>query len=105
MGLCPSQTLAEFAVRTTRQISVTLPEDMAARVKAKVASGEYASESEVIRDGSRALQARDHAVDDWLRRDVMTIYDAMKADPTRARSINQVRAALEAVDKCVEKPA
>jgi Arc/MetJ-type ribon-helix-helix transcriptional regulator len=32
---------------------VTLPSEMAARVKAKVASGEYASESEVIREGPR----------------------------------------------------
>lgn len=105
MGLYPTQTIAEFAVRTTQQMSVTLPKDMAARVKAKVASGEYASESEVIRDGLRALQARDHAVDDWLRRDVVPIYDAMKTDPTRARSIDQVRAALTAVDKWAEKPA
>ncbi|MFT3964402.1 MAG: type II toxin-antitoxin system RelE/ParE family toxin [Sphingobium sp.] len=37
---------------------MTLPKDMAAQVRAKVASGEYASESEVIRDGLRALQAR-----------------------------------------------
>ena len=33
-------------MRSTTPISVTLPHDMAARVKAKVASGEYATESE-----------------------------------------------------------
>ena len=33
------------------------------RVRAKVAAGEYATESEVIRDGLRALLARDKAVE------------------------------------------
>ncbi len=92
-------------MRTTQQMSVTLPKEMAARVKARVASGEYASESEVVRDGLRALQARDLAVVDWLRRDVVPIYDAMKADPTRGRSIDQVRATLAIVDERAEKPA
>ncbi len=49
-------------MRSTQQFSVTLPNDMAAEVRAKVASGDYASESEVIRDGLRALRARDRAV-------------------------------------------
>ena len=54
-------------MRTTRQLSITLPDELADAVKEKVASGEYATESEVIRDGLRALMARDRAVDDWLR--------------------------------------
>jgi len=42
-------------MRTTRQMSVIVPHDMADMVRAKVTSGEYACESEVIRDGLRAL--------------------------------------------------
>ncbi|SCC93918.1 conserved hypothetical protein [Thiomonas sp. X19] len=38
-------------MRTTQQFSITLPNDMANAVKAKVIAGEYATESEVIRDG------------------------------------------------------
>ncbi|MEO6215614.1 MAG: type II toxin-antitoxin system ParD family antitoxin [Sphingomonas sp.] len=83
-------------MRTTRQLSVTLPNDMADRVKAKVASGEYASESEVIRDGLRALQERDRAVEQWLRQDVASAYDAIKADPSRGRSLAEIRASLAA---------
>ena len=49
-------------MRTTQQMSITLPNDMANVVKSKVQAGEYASESEVIRDGLRALIARDRAV-------------------------------------------
>ncbi len=59
---------------------------MAKEVAAKVASGEYASESEVIRHGLRSLQARDKAVEQWLNGEVGDIYDRMKADPARARS-------------------
>jgi putative addiction module CopG family antidote len=54
---------------------------MAAMVKAKVASGEYATESEVIRDGLRTLLARDAAVESWLRDEVAKSYDEYAADP------------------------
>ena len=58
-------------MRSTQQFSVTLPTEMAQMVKVKVLSGDYASESEVIRDGLRALQARDRAVENWLRQEVV----------------------------------
>jgi len=35
-------------MQTTQQFSITLPNDMADVMKAKVQAGEYASESEVI---------------------------------------------------------
>jgi putative addiction module CopG family antidote len=83
-------------MRTTQQLSITLPNDMAELVKAKVQTGEYASESEVIRDGLRALLARERAVDGWLRDQVGPAYDALKADPSRAVTAEQVRARLAA---------
>ena len=83
-------------MRSTQQLSITLPNEMAALVKAKVATGEYASESEVIRDGLRALLARDRAVDSWLHEQVAPAYDALKANLGRAVSIDQVRATLAA---------
>jgi putative addiction module CopG family antidote len=67
-------------MRSTHPISVTLPHDMAAMVKAKVASGEYATESEVIRDGLRIPQARDAAVERWLRDEVVKSYDEYAGD-------------------------
>lgn len=81
-------------MRTTRQFSITLPKEMADVVKAKIATGEYATESEVIRDGLRVLMARDRAVEDWLRAQVGPACDALMADPTRARNVAQVRARL-----------
>ncbi|MBR4736084.1 MAG: type II toxin-antitoxin system ParD family antitoxin [Rhodocyclaceae bacterium] len=83
-------------MRTTQQLSVTLPNSMADMVKAKVQAGEYASESEVIRDGLRVLLARDRAMESWLHHQVAPAWDALKADPSRARTIEQVRARLAA---------
>lgn len=86
-------------MRTTKQLSITLPTEMADVVKAKVATGEYATESEVIRDGLRVLIARDKAVENWLLEQVVPAYDALKADPSRAVSVEQVRARLAAEHK------
>ena len=90
-------------MRTTQQFSITLPLEMAEAVKAKVAAGEYVSESEVIRDGLRVLLARDRLIETWLREQVVPAFDAMKADPSRAVSIDAVRARLSAEHKAARK--
>lgn len=81
-------------MRSTQQFSVTLPNEMAAEVRARVASGEYASESEVIREGLRALQERNRAVEHWLRNEVVPAFRSLKADPSRGRSLENTRTAL-----------
>ena len=86
-------------MRTTQQLSITLPNEMADIVKSKVAAGEYATESEVIRDGLRALMARDRAVENWLLQQAGPAYDALKADPARAVTPDRVRARLAAEHK------
>ena len=86
-------------MRTTQQFSITLPTEMAGLVKSKVASGDYATESEVIRDGLRVLMARDRAMEHWLQGQVGPAHDALKADPSRAVPIAQVRRRLAAVHR------
>ena len=81
-------------MRTTQQLSITLPTEMAGLVKSKVACGDYATESEVIRDGLRALMARDRAVEQWLLNQVAPAVDALKADPSSAVTADQVRSRL-----------
>jgi antitoxin ParD1/3/4 len=83
-------------MRTTQSLSITLPIEMAEMVKAKVASGEYASESEVIRDGLRTLIARDAAIEKWLVEEVAPTYDEMKAHPERLLSLEEVDRRLDA---------
>ena len=70
--------------------TVSLPKEHAAFIDQMVASGAYASGSEVVRAGLRALQERDAAVERWLREEVALVYDAMQADPGRARSLDDV---------------
>ena len=86
-------------MRTTQQFSITLPKEMADIVKTKVAVGEYATESEVIRDGLRVLMARDRAMENWLSQSVGPAYDALKASPARAVPMAKVRARLAAEHK------
>jgi putative addiction module CopG family antidote len=77
-------------------MNITLPDEMADMVRNKVQNGEYATESEVIREGLRALMTRDHAIESWLHEQVVPAYDALKADPSRGLTAKQVRTRLAA---------
>lgn len=70
-------------MRTTQQFSITLPHDMAEVVEDKIKSGAYASVSEVVRDGVRALLERDAAVERWLREEVISGHQEYMADPSK----------------------
>ncbi len=86
-------------MRNTYPLTVTLPHEMAAMVKAKVASGEYATESEVIRDGLRVLQARDAAMEKWLQEEVGKSYDEYAADSSTVVEANELMARVRAAHK------
>jgi antitoxin ParD1/3/4 len=81
---------------TIAKRTISLPQDQAAFLDAQIAKGTYASVSEVVRAGLRALQERDLALERWLRDEVAATYDAMQADPTRARSAEDVMRSLRA---------
>jgi antitoxin ParD1/3/4 len=72
---------------------------MAREVAARVASGEYASESEVIHEGLHAPGARQKTIDHWLRGEVSNIVDRMKSDPAQGRSAVDVKASIAQADK------
>lgn len=84
-------------MRTTQQMSITLPHELASMVKAKVQGGGYASESEVIREGLRALQERDAVVERWLKDDVVPTLSRHRENPSEARPIAEVMADLDAM--------
>ncbi|REG48427.1 putative addiction module CopG family antidote [Paraburkholderia sp. BL6669N2] len=73
-------------MRTTQRFGITLPIELAELIRTRVASGEYASESEVIRDGLRPLAARDRAIEVWLRDKVVPATEALRAAPARAHA-------------------
>lgn len=74
----------------------SLPTEQAAYIDTLVSAGTYASASEVVRAGLRALQERDQAVERWLREEVVPVYDAMKANPERAIPADQVFSTIRA---------
>ena len=76
--------------------TISLPSMQARYIDALVESGTYASASEVVRAGLRALQERDAVVERWLRDEVIPVYDAMQADPSRGIAPDQVLAAMRA---------
>ena len=92
-------------MRTTQQFSITLPNEMAGLVKSMVATGAYATESEVFRDGLRALMARERATEHWLHEQVGPAHDALKADPSRAVTAEQLRARIAAEHKAATRKA
>ena len=77
-------------MRTTQQFSITLPLDMAELVERKIQSGAYASVSEVVRDGVRALIEREAAAERWLREEVVARHAEYLADPDKGVPAEQV---------------
>ena len=61
----------------------SLPSAQTKYIDKLVKSGGYASGSEVVRAGLRALKERDEAMERWLREEVGPVYDAYLADPGR----------------------
>jgi len=77
--------------------TISLPIEQASYIDALVASGTYATASEVVRAGLRALQERDAAVERWLRDQVVPVAASMQADPGRGIPAEQVFADLRAL--------
>jgi antitoxin ParD1/3/4 len=67
-----------------------LSAEQADYIEAQVRSGAYASASEVLDAGIRALQDRDAGLESWLRQEVAATYDAMQANPSRAVPLDSV---------------
>ena len=74
-----------------QQLSITLPDEMASDVRARVAAGEYSNESEVIREALRTLSSRDRAREAWLCTKVSASYDALRANPETGVPLEEVR--------------
>jgi len=72
-------TIEGVAMAGSQKRAFELPAEQAAYIDGQVASGAYASASEVVGAGLRALQERDAGFDRWLREDVAPTFDRWKA--------------------------
>ena len=72
------------------QITITLHDDMVQMVHEKVRAGTYASDSDVVHDALKVLEARAATVEAWLCEEVVATYDARRSSPTRVISIEAV---------------
>jgi len=70
--------------------TVSLPSEQGKYIDRLVESGTYATASEVVRAGLRALEERDAAVQRWLRTEVAQAYDELDADPGSAIPAEEV---------------
>jgi putative addiction module CopG family antidote len=77
-------------------MTITLPPEMAQAVKNRVASGDYASESEVVREGLRALAAQERGVELWLAREGVARFNAYLAAPDQTFDAETTAAKIEA---------
>ncbi len=81
----------------TERRTFSLPSEQAEYIDELVSTGTYATSSEVIRAGLRALQERDAAVDRWLREEVVPVLQAALADPDSLIPLDDVFAEIEAI--------
>lgn len=72
----------------------SLPREQAEFIDRLVSTGTYASGSEVIRAGLRALQERDAVVERWLREEVAPVVEAARADPSSLLTEDEVFEAI-----------
>ncbi len=80
---------------TTRQLTITLPTELADAISERVASGMYASESEVIQDSLSGLLAQDEALEHWLRTEAVAAYDELRRDPGSGMPYEEFRQELD----------
>lgn len=79
-----------------QEFRITLPNDMAEIVESKLKSGHYASVSDVVRDGLRALMERDAGIEHWLREQVVVGHQEYLADPSQGVPADAVLSRIKA---------
>jgi antitoxin ParD1/3/4 len=72
----------------------SLTAEQAAFIDGLVERGDYASASEVVRAGLRALKEHDAVIDQWLREEVVPTYERVRAGIEPTYTVEEVRARL-----------
>jgi antitoxin ParD1/3/4 len=75
----------------------SLTAEQAAFIDRKVASGEYASGSEVVRSGLREMQEHDAVIEKWLHEEVIPAYERWKAGKEKTYPAEEVFDRIQAM--------
>ena len=78
-----------------RSVTITLSDDMARAIDAKIVAGEFATASDILREGLETLLAGDATLEGWLRSDIVASCREMAADPSRGIPIDDVVSRIE----------
>lgn len=82
-------------MRSSSEATISLPQDLADQLAAKIAEGSYASVADIVREGLRAIEDRDAAIEHWLKTDVAAAFDAHNANPVDAVSFEDALRELD----------
>ncbi len=82
------------ATPITEQISVDVPHDVATALRAQVARGQYATESDAVTEALRSAQEQDRETEAWLRKVIVPICDDVMAGTATLLTIDEVRERL-----------
>lgn len=74
----------------TEKKTISLPKKQADFADKLVAEGEFASVSEVMRAGLRALQEKDEVYRRWLMQEVAPVYDAVEEGRMKTYPLDEV---------------
>lgn len=81
----------------SKELSITLPDNVAVEVAERVMSGAYGTESEVVHRGLVDLLAREEAAEAWLRGEAAEAYDEVRDHPCLTWGVRDARAHLTEV--------
>jgi Arc/MetJ-type ribon-helix-helix transcriptional regulator len=82
--------------------TITLTPELIQSVRDRVASGEYVSESDLIREALSALDSSKEPIssgpqfEEWLRSETAVAYDEIEKDPTQIVTLEEMQQALAA---------
>jgi antitoxin ParD1/3/4 len=89
-----SYWMERLTMPTLSRHTVTLGTRHQQYIERKLAEGEYASTSEVVRAGIAALAERDARIDLWFREDVLPAVEEAEANPETLEDLATVKARL-----------
>ncbi len=85
---------------STEQITITLPHNLAQVVRAKVASGKYANESDfvselILEDADSFREEGCGPSDDWIVKHALPVLEKLEADPSSGIPMEEVEGELQ----------